>query len=420
MEIQELVQGIHDCECGHDHVCPMDYVEIGEGVLQKLPMMTEKYRKILMVADVNTDRVCGKEVYDILKDKVSHYVILQDNGASVVVPNEEKIDEILSYYTDEDLILGVGSGVINDLCKYTSNEKKIPYYIVATAPSMDGYASTGAAMILRGMKVTTPAVPPKAIIAESKVIQNAPFEMIQAGYGDIIGKFSCLNDWKLSHLINDEYFCQKVYDLTYDTTVRVRRLAKDILKRDGEAITELMKALVVVGIAMSYVGTSRPASGSEHHFSHFFEITGILTGKPYFPHGIDVVYSAVKTCELRERIAKVSPKKTPFDRATWEKEIRRIYLGSADGVIALQNKLGWYEEDKEEKIKKLWPEILAILKDCPTGAEMLSIVEEIGLPYNRFVEMYGEEKIEDAYRYAKDLKDRYSVLWLWDQYAKEA
>ena len=108
---------------------------------------------------------------------------------------------------EADLIIGVGSGVINDLCKHVSFKNDLAYYIVATAPSMDGYASVGAALILNGMKITLNARPPKAIIADTSVLKDAPIDMLRAGYGDIIGKYSCLNDWKLSHCVNGEYFC---------------------------------------------------------------------------------------------------------------------------------------------------------------------------------------------------------------------
>lgn len=75
---------------------------------------------------------------------------------------------------------------------------------------MDGYASSGAAMIIGNMKVTYNAHVPEAIIGDVDVLKEAPMEMIQSGYGDIIGKLSCLNDWKLSVVVNDEFFCQYV------------------------------------------------------------------------------------------------------------------------------------------------------------------------------------------------------------------
>ena len=110
------------------------------------------------------------------------------------------------------MIVAGGSGVINDICKIVANVSNKYYVIVGTAPSMDGYASDGAAMILGGMKETVKAGLPRAIIADTEVLKDAPMEMIKAGYGDIIGKFSALCDWKLATAVNGEYFCQYIYD----------------------------------------------------------------------------------------------------------------------------------------------------------------------------------------------------------------
>ena len=416
MDINTLVKGIDNCTCGKSHKCPMDYVIIGKDVLGSLTDICEKYQNILLVSDQNTYKVCGKEVAKILGDKITTSIMFETGGAPLI-PNEDAIAAIHAKYVDGvDLILGVGSGVINDLCKIVSFERKLPYYIVATAPSMDGYASVGSAFILKDMKVTLNAAPPKAIIADTKVLKDAPMDMIQAGYGDIIGKYSCLNDWKLSALINDEYFCQKVYDITYEMADKVKGLAEGVVKRDEDAVGALMEALVVVGIAMAYVGNSRPASGSEHHFSHYFEITGILTGKPYLAHGIDVVYSAVLTAKIREQILASTPVRREFNEEEWKSEVERIYLTSADEVMQLQKKLGWYWEDNSEKVLPKWDEIKALLAEAPTEAQMLEMVEAVGMNYQEFVDLYGQAKIDDAVLYAKDLKDRYSVLWLYYEF----
>ena len=416
MNIQELTKGIHGCACGKDHACPIDFVEISHGAVEKMVTFCDAYTNIVLVADTNTFAVCGKRVNEILGDKVQTALVLEDNG-HVVVPNEEKIAEIQAVVTaDTDLIVGVGSGVINDLCKHVSFLHDLPYVIVATAPSMDGYASVGAALILGGMKITLNARPPKGIVADTAVLKDAPIEMLRAGYGDIVGKYSCLNDWKLAALIYDEYFCQTVYDLTYHMAKRVETLADGVANRDEQAVGALMEALVAVGIAMSYVGTSRPASGSEHHLSHFFEITGILDNTPYFSHGIDVAYAAVVTAKLREELQSVKPVRRAFNRAAWESEIRRVYTSSADGVIAQQDKLDWYNRDDEAVITSRWGEIQALLAEAPTAAAMQAMVERVGLKFDEFEELYGAEKIADAVKWAKDLKDRYSVLWLYGMY----
>ncbi|MBQ8803060.1 MAG: sn-glycerol-1-phosphate dehydrogenase [Tyzzerella sp.] len=416
MDFKVLLQGINSCECGKSHVCPIEHVIIERDALKSLGDICESYQSILMVSDQNTYRVCGKEVAEILGAKITTSIMFE-TGDAPLIPNEEAIEAIHAKFIDGvDLVLGVGSGVINDLCKIVSFEHKLPYYIVATAPSMDGYASVGSALILKGMKVTLNAAPPKAIIADTKVLKDAPMDMLQAGYGDIIGKYSCLNDWKLSALINDEYFCQKVYDITYETTDQVRDLAEGVVNREEDAIGALMEALVVVGIAMAYVGNSRPASGSEHHFSHYFEITGILTGTPYLAHGIDVVYSSVLTAKLREQILASVPVRRGFNEEEWKNEVERIYLSSADEVVQLQKRLGWYWEDNSEKVLSKWNEIKELLAEAPTEDEVLQMVEAVGMNYQEFIDLYGQAKIDDAILYAKDLKDRYSVLWLYYEF----
>ena len=207
MNLNLLNEKFKNCSCGREHTCSVDYVNIGKGALNSLPEICEEYRNILLVSDGNTYAVCGDNICILLGGKVSDKVMLNPNGG-LVIPNEDKIEDIEKAILPEtDFIIGIGSGVINDLCKHVSFKHNLRYCIVATAPSMDGYASVGAALILKGMKTTINARPPKAIIGDSDILKSAPLEMIQAGYGDIIGKYSCLNDWKLSALINGEYFC---------------------------------------------------------------------------------------------------------------------------------------------------------------------------------------------------------------------
>lgn len=416
MDISKLLQGINNCECGQSHACPMEHVIVEHDALKFLSRICEDYHSILMVSDHNTYDICGKDVAEILGEKITTSIMFE-TGDAPLIPNEDALEAIHAEYIDGvDLILGVGSGVINDLCKIVSFERKLPYFIVATAPSMDGYASVGSALILKGMKVTLNAAPPKAIIADTKVLKEAPMDMIRAGYGDIIGKYSCLNDWKLSAMINNEYFCQNVYDLTYETTEKVKGLAEGVVNRNEEAIGALMEALVVVGIAMAFVGNSRPASGSEHHFSHYFEITGILTDTPYLAHGVDVVYSAVLTAKIREQLLASTPERRKFDEEEWKNEIERIYSTSADEVVALQKKLGWYWKDNSKNVLSKWEAIKTVLAEAPTEAEMLEMVEAVGMNYQEFIDLYGQEKISDGILYAKDLKDRYSVLWLYYEF----
>lgn len=412
MDIQSLLMGKHDCACGRKHTCDVRYVELGDGVLDRLGDICRDFHRIHIVSDQNTDPLAGDVVRAVLGEKcVSHTLF----GKEVVIPDEAAIAAIeADMDACVDFIIGIGSGVINDLCKHVSFTHGIRYAIVATAPSMDGYASVGAALILGGMKVTLNARVPYAILAESRVLATAPVEMLQSGYGDIVGKYSCLNDWKLATLLRGEYFCQEVFDTVMDVVRATEGTAKSILSRNQDAVCRLMEGLVTVGIMMSYVGNSRPASGSEHHLSHFFEITGILNKTPYYPHGIDVLYASVVTEKLREALLSRKP---PFaahrqDRAEWENEIHRVYTSAAAGVIALQDKVGLYKEIDSQALENKWSSICQVLSDAPSAAVMEGFVDAIGLNMADFHAFYKENILSDAVLYAKDLKDRFTVLWL--------
>ena len=176
-----------------------------------------------------------------------------------------------------------------------------------------------------------------------------------------------------------------------------------------------MEALVGVGIALAYVGNSRPASGSEHHLTHFFEVTGLLNQEPYFLHGTDVAYSAVYTQKLREELLAIDAPvpnggHTPED---WEKHIRAIYSTSAQGVIDLQHQLGWYEKDLVPVYQSKWEQIREVLQEVPSSDILKEYLTTVGLDIAEFDRLYGPEKIQNAIWYAKDLKDRYTVLWLY-------
>ncbi len=411
IDIKTLLTGV-DCKCGKRHDCAIKEVIIQDGAINQVADLARGYNRIVIISDNNTYPLCGAKIVSDLGACVENNLVICRDG--VLVPDERAIAEANAVITKRtDLIIGIGSGVIQDLCKYVSFEHGIDYFIVATAPSMDGYASVGAAMIIGNMKVTYNAHVPAAIICDTEILKNAPMEMIQAGYGDILGKFSCLNDWKLGHIVNGEYYCEYVANLTHEMLDKVKDLGAKLLMRDAQAIETLTEALIGVGIAMAYVGNSRPASGSEHHMAHYFEIVGLTKGQPYFSHGVDVVYSTVYTQKLREKLLAL---KTPraqslHDPIKWEEEIRRIYTTAADGVIALQNKLGWYDKNRNPIYLEKWQEIKAVFSEVPSSENLAEYIASVGLDISAFESVYGKEKIKDALLYAKDLKDRYSVLW---------
>ncbi len=412
MDINEILSGV-ECSCGKHHTCSIEKVYIEKGAAARLTELCADYKRVIIVADENTYAAGGERVMAALSDKEAVKVIF--DGKTVLIPDERAIDRVNASLGNSEIIIALGSGVIQDLCKYVSHFSGIPYIDVATAPSMDGYASDGAAMILKGMKETVKAGLPRAIVCDVDILKDAPLEMIKAGYGDIIGKYSALCDWRLANIVNGEYLCEYIYNTTMDMVEKTRALAKGLMDRDEQSIAALMEALVVVGIMMSFAGSSRPASGSEHHLSHFFEIVGIVRGEDYFPHGIDVAYSAIVTASIREELMETPFPRRKFllPREEYEKKMERIYGPVAKGCIALQDKVGNYVTDRTEAYLRHENELKRLFKSTPTSWEIEGMLRLVGLELSEFHAKYGTEKINDAISYAKDLKDRYSVLWLY-------
>lgn len=412
MDINSLLIGM-DCKCGKHHDCAIEKVYIEKNAATRFKELLRPYTNILLVADQNTYNAFGAKVVEVLNDKSITKVIFR--GDTILVPDEAAVENVERNLNNAEIIVGIGSGVIQDLCKFVSFNNKLEYIIGATAPSMDGYASTGAAMIMGGMKVTYSAHVPKAIVADTDVLKNAPMEMIKSGYGDIVGKYSALNDWKLSHVVYGEEYCEYVYSLIYKMLKNTLTLADGLIKRDEESVKTLMEAIVVVGIAMAFVGSSRPASGSEHHLSHYFEIVGILKNEEYLLHGTDVAYSTVITQKLRERILKIeSPEKLyQLTEDKYKEKMQELYMSAADGCMELQEKIGRYKEDRLKVYKDNWQEIKEVLSLVPSAEEIEKLLANAEMSMDEFYNIYTEEKIQNATWFAKDLKDRYTVLWLY-------
>jgi len=421
MNLSDLLNRDISCTCGRTHRCDIPRLAIAPGALKDLPQLTEGFRRIVLAADSNTWAVCGAEVKELLKNQTESVCIFQPKG--LLVPDERSIKLLESYLTEQtDLVLGIGSGVINDLCKYAAWKKGIRSGIVATAPSMDGFASSGAAMIIGGMKVTYTVNAPTVIVGDTEILKDAPMEMIRSGYADIIGKYSALCDWRLSEAVNGEYLCPFVYDLVLERTNALRDAAKGLTERKEEAVRMLMETLVLIGACLTLLSTTRPGSGSEHHLSHYFEITGLIEDQPYFLHGTDVGYATTVTAGLREEIlALETPEFFHISKDLREECYRKIYGEYWKEVAKIQNEAERYDHPVDRIYREKWQEIRQILSQCPTKGEIEQMLLDVGFDLSAFEAQYGARKIRNGVWFGKDLKDRYSVLWLYgDLFLTEA
>ena len=300
----------YSCACGKSHKVDIQAIRVGSGVMQELPGILRDLgaSHIFLVADNYTYEAAGRQVEQLLDQAGLPYHKRVFQTETPLVPNEYALGSVLAAMTSQDdMLLAVGSGTLNDVTKYVSARTGIPYVIAATAPSMDGYASTVAPTILDGFKTTLPAVYPAAIVADVDILKDAPMPMLTAGFGDIIGKFTSLADWRLSHQLNGEYYCPEVAGVIEAAVETCPANAQALAQREPQAIQAVTEALILSGLAMGMVGVSRPASGAEHQMAHYWEMDALRRGEEHPLHGNAVGVGTVLAASLYEMAAEYLP-----------------------------------------------------------------------------------------------------------------
>lgn len=300
----------YSCACGKSHKVDIQAIRVGSGVIQELPGIVRDLgaSHIFLVADNYTYEAAGRQVEQLLDQAGLAYHKRVFQTETPLVPNEYALGSVLAAMTSQDdMLLAVGSGTLNDVTKYVSARTGIPYVIAATAPSMDGYASTVAPTILDGFKTTLPAVYPAAIVADVDILKDAPMPMLTAGFGDIIGKFTSLADWRLSHQLNGEYYCPEVAGVIEAAVETCAANAKALAQREPQAIQAVTEALILSGLAMGMVGVSRPASGAEHQMAHYWEMDALRRGEEHPLHGNAVGVGTVLAASLYEMAVEYLP-----------------------------------------------------------------------------------------------------------------
>jgi len=260
-------------------------VVVGEGILDKIPLYLEElgFRK------KNIAVITGPTVYSKISSKVID--ILIDSGYEVqywVVDNASKdlADKVKAEAKEvkPKIIAGIGGGKSIDIAKYVASKIGRPFISIPTAASHDGITSPFASLKGFDRPTSIRAVTPTAIIADIDVIANAPRRLLNSGVGDLIGKLVAVKDWRLAHRLKGEYYGEYAAQLALLSAKHVMRYHELIASGNPEGVRIVVEGLISSGVAMCIAGSSRPASGSEHLFSHALDI---LAPKPAL-HGEQV------------------------------------------------------------------------------------------------------------------------------------
>jgi glycerol-1-phosphate dehydrogenase [NAD(P)+] len=310
MELLGLLGTSFACDCGRVHHVPVRRFLYETGAVDSLPEIVrpngKKLRCAAIVADARTWDICGRQAEGVLKEAGTGVarVIVPDRHNGGPACDDVTVRALVEQLRGRqpDLVVAVGSGVINDLSKWAAFQLGIPYVVVATAASMNGYSAANVAPTIAGVKVLIEAKPPVAVLAEPAVIEQAPREMTSAGFGDTIAKHQSNADWLLNHALLDEYHCPFCAGIVTDLEPLYLDHPEDI--RDGrrEAVKGLFEALFWTGLAMTLVGTSAPASGGEHLLSHTLDMMAAVRGESHDLHGRQVGVGTLLSAALYQRV----------------------------------------------------------------------------------------------------------------------
>ena len=416
------------CSCGKIHSYATD-VHVGKGEVENIPQYLKKFdaKKVFVLSDPNTYKAAGEKVCAVLEAAgipFTSYSFTHDP----IEPEEYSVGSMMMHFDNAcDMIVAVGSGVVNDLGKILSNVSGKPYMIVGTAPSMDGYASATSSMARDGLKTSLPSRSADVIVGDVDILCQAPLHMMKSGLGDMLAKYVSICEWRIANVLLGEYYCEEIADLIRSALKSCVANADGLLKRDETAVQAVFEGLVIGGVAMNYAGLSRPASGGEHYLSHVIDMRAEEFDTPADLHGIQCAIGTLIMTRLYEKLKTVKPDRekalayvADFSFEEWCETLRSLLGKGAEAMIAQEAKEGKY--DKEKHAKRLediianWDQILKIIdEELPSAADLEKLMDTIEAP--KTLEEIGLDSamLPLYFKATKDIRDKYVLSRLvWD------
>ncbi len=416
------------CPCGRAHRFSSE-VLCGAGVLGRLPdiLRERKIKKAFILTDLNTFDAAGERVCRLLSSAgiaFQSYTLPEREPH----PDEQRVGAAVMHMEAScDCVIGVGSGVINDIGKMLASLSRLPYIIVGTAPSMDGYASATSSMTRDGLKVSIPTKGADVIIGDTDILKNAPLRLLRAGLGDMLAKYVSICEWRIAALVTGEYYCEEVARLIRDAVKTCVNGAKDLLAREEKAVEAVFAGLVIGGAAMNYAGCSRPASGNEHYISHIIDMRAVEFGTAEDLHGIQCAIGTLLTLRYYEKLQKITPDREKalsyacnFSYDAWAAELRTFLGRGAESMIALEEKEGKYDiaghKKRLDSILAHWDRILEIIRqELPAAGDMENLLELIGAPKSLSEIGVDDGLLPMIFQATRDIRDKYVLSRLfWD------
>ncbi len=413
-----------NCSCKKVHNAGIKQILVEKGGINKLPVFVKNFnaKSVFLVCDTNTFKVGGEKALGLLL--LSGYVVNTFIFPTTPFePDENALNLLKSAYNNQDILVAVGSGVINDLSKILSCEKNIPYIIIASQPSMDGYASKTSSIISGGLKVTVNSKIADVIIGDVDILKTAPNIALISGFGDMIAKYISILEWKISNIINGEYYCEEIAKIINNAVKECVDNVEGLLNREEKAIEAVFYGLILGGVGMNYAGCSRPASGVEHYFSHIWDMRALEFNTPLSTHGIQCGIGTLYALKIYEQLKsiKVSKEKAVsfvknFNFNAYSKKMQK-FIGKAS-LSMIENEKVDKKYDialhkvRIDKIIKNWEKIVELINELPSYKDLFCLLNKIGAPTSISDIGLREDIKYDTFTFTKDIRNKYVLSTL--------
>lgn len=379
MDLKKILHSLENCPCGRKHTFVTEVAEIGHGVKERAGKILADAgfpKKVLIVSDDNAMRAADG-LLPVLE--AAGFEMKKLVYKNMMYAKIEQVREVEALLGDVDGVIAVGTGSVDDICRVASFNQKKKFAIFATAPSMDGFASDSAPIIENNFKTSVYVEQPMAILADTEILAKAPTELKAAGFGDMVAKYIGIFDWRLSHMLTDEYYCPAVAEITMQGVNKIMALADKVTGEDEEAAGNIMEGLILSGLGMKLAGCSRPASGAEHVVSHYWECYKLARGIwPEF-HGKKVGVATVLINRIYHNIADRVPEIDPIPDPTDMEEVKAAFDPSqVDEVVRLNTPPITADVDLA-RLKRIWPEVRKMVYEIlPSDEELMRLMKAAG------------------------------------------
>ena len=363
--IMDCEKYVGQCICGREHILETKKVVVEYGALANF----EKYMEDVGLAGKRRTVIYDTIVYKLTEGKhvrAEQEIVLEAEGLRA---EDILIEEMMKQLDKPEVLVAFGAGTIMDFGRYPAYKLNIPFVAIPTLASSDGFTANICSAILNGQKKSTPMCAPTLVVADLDIIRGAPARLISSGINDILAKYISLTDWRISHLVNGEYFCQKVAELA-EHALKLMRKAADEYAETGIADHEAMTmAQMESGLTMQLLNHSRAASGAEHLMAHLVEMKPPGFDKAEGIHGECVGVGTFKCIEVYHRLTEKTPKAKPYQALT-EEWVRAKFGEKLTPGIMKENEKDVLASFPAQNIVDTWDEICRLIDELPSVEEM--------------------------------------------------